>query len=70
MLQEDKNSSLLEEVLRILRERLRDKTSLVLPFEDLVEEVISRGILSPRSKAFIRELLIFAKERNIEVTLL
>jgi hypothetical protein len=67
---EDENSSLLEEVLRILRERSRDKTPLVLPFEDLVEEVISRGVLSRRSKAFIRELLIFAKERNIEAKLL
>jgi hypothetical protein len=70
MLLEDKNSSLLEEVLRILRERLRDKTPLVLLFEDLVKEVISRGVLSPRSKAFIRELLIFAKKRNTKATLL
>ena len=70
MPQEDENSSLLEEVPRILRERLRDKTPPVLPFEDLVEEVISRGVLSPRSKAFIRELLIFAEERNTEATLL
>jgi hypothetical protein len=46
------DSSLLEEVLRILRERSRDKTPLVLPFEDLVEEVISYRALSPRSKAF------------------
>jgi hypothetical protein len=53
-----------------LRERSRDKTPLVLPFEDLVEEVISRGVLSPRSKTFIRELLIFAKERNTKATLL
>jgi hypothetical protein len=67
---EDKNSSLLEEVLQILRERLWDKTSLVLLFEDLVEEVISYRVLSPRSKAFIRELLIFAKERNTKATLL
>jgi hypothetical protein len=67
---EDENSSLLNEVLRILGERLRDKTPSVLPFEDLIEEVISRGVLSPRSKAFIRELLIFAEERNIEATLL
>jgi hypothetical protein len=43
---------------------------LTIPFKDLVEEVISRGVLSPRSKAFIRELLIFAKEWNTEVTLL
>jgi hypothetical protein len=49
---------------------LQDKTPLVLPFEDLVEEVISCGVLSPRSKAFIRELLIFTEERNIEATLL
>jgi hypothetical protein len=35
-----------------------------------VEEVISRGVLSPRSRAFIRELLIFGEERNIEATLL
>lgn len=35
-----------------------------------MEEVISRGILSPRSKVFIRELLIFAGERNTEATLL
>jgi hypothetical protein len=67
---EDENSSLLEEVLRILRERSRDKTPLVLPFEDLVEEVISCRVLSPRSKAFIRELLIFAEERNTKATLL
>jgi hypothetical protein len=67
---EDENSSLLNEVPRILRERSRDKTPPVLPFEDLVEEVISRGVLSPRSKAFIRELLIFAEERNTEATLL
>jgi hypothetical protein len=53
-----------------LREQSQDKTPLVLLFEDLVEEVISRGVLSPRSKAFIRELLIFAKERNTEATLL
>jgi hypothetical protein len=70
MLQDDKNSSLLEEVPRILRERSRDKTPPTIPFEDLVEEVISRGVLSPRSKAFIRELLIFAEERNTEATLL
>jgi hypothetical protein len=43
---------------------------LVLPFEDLVEEVISYRVLSPRSKAFIRELLIFAEERNIEAILI
>jgi hypothetical protein len=70
MLQDDENSSLLEEVLRILRERSRDKTPLTIPFEDLVEEVISHGVLSPRSKAFIRELLIFAEERNTEAMLL
>jgi hypothetical protein len=70
MLLEDENSSLLEEVLQILRERLRDKIPLVLLFEDLVEEVISYRVLSPRSKAFIQELLIFAKERNTEATLL
>jgi hypothetical protein len=67
---EVEDSSLLEEVLRILRERSRDKTPPVLPFKDLIEEVISRRVLSPRSKAFIRELLIFAKERNTEATLL
>ena len=55
---------------RILRERSRDKTPPIIPFEDLVEEVISRGVLSPRSKAFIRELLIFAEERNTKATLL
>ena len=55
---------------RILRERSRDKTPPIIPFEDLVEEVIFRGVLSPRSKAFIRELLIFAEERNTEATLL
>ena len=55
---------------RILRERSRDKTPPIIPFEDLVEEVIPRGVLSPRSKAFIRELLIFAEERNTEATLL
>jgi hypothetical protein len=49
---------------------LRDKTPLVLPFKDLVEEVISYGALSPRSKVFIRELLIFAEERNTEAMLL
>jgi hypothetical protein len=70
MPQDDENSSLLEEVPRILRERSRDKTPPIIPFEDLVEEVISRGVLSPRSKAFIRELLIFAEERNTEATLL
>jgi hypothetical protein len=70
MLLEVEDSSLLEEVPRILREQLRDKTPLVLPFKDLIEEVISRRVLSPRSKAFIRELLIFAKERNTEATLL
>jgi hypothetical protein len=43
---------------------------LVLLFEDLVEEVISYRVLSPRSKAFIRELLIFAKERNTKAMLL
>ena len=42
----------------------------IIPFEDLVEEVIFYGVLSPRSKAFIRELLIFAEERNTEATLL
>jgi hypothetical protein len=56
--------------LRILRERLRDKTPPILLFEDLVEEVISYKVLSPRSKAFIRELLIFAEERNTKATLL
>lgn len=61
---------LLEDMPRILRERSRDKTPPIIPFEDLVEEVISRGVLSPRSKAFIRELLIFAEERNTEATLL
>jgi hypothetical protein len=70
MLLEDENSSLLNEVPQILRERSRDKTPLVLPFKDLVEEVISHRVLSPRSKAFIRELLIFAEERNTEATLL
>jgi hypothetical protein len=70
MPQDDENSSLLEEVPRILRERLRDQTPPTIPFEDLVEEVISRGVLSPRSKAFIRELLIFAEERNTEAMLL
>jgi hypothetical protein len=70
MLLEVEDSSLLEEVPRILREQLRDKTPLVLPFKDLIEEVISYRVLSPRSKAFIRELLIFAKERNTEATLL
>ena len=64
------NSTLLEDMPRILRERSRDKTPPIIPFEDLVEEVISRGVLSPRSKAFIRELLIFAEERNTEATLL
>jgi hypothetical protein len=53
MLLEDENSSLLEEVLRILRKQLRDKIPLVLLFEDLIEEVISYGVLYPRSKAFI-----------------
>jgi hypothetical protein len=67
---EDGNSSLLEEVPRILRERSRNKTPLVLISEDLVEEVIFRGVLNPRSKAFIRELLLFAEERNTEATLL
>jgi hypothetical protein len=67
---EDENSSLLEEVLRILRERSRDKTPPILLFEDLVEEVISYRVLSPRSKAFIRELLIFVEERNTKATLL
>jgi hypothetical protein len=61
---------LLESMPRILRERLRDKTPLIIPFEDLIEEVISRGVLSSRSKAFIRELLIFAEERDTEATLL
>jgi hypothetical protein len=70
ILQDDENSSLLEEVPRILRGRSRDKTLPTIPFKDLVEEVISRRVLSPRSKAFIRELLIFAEERNTEVTLL
>jgi hypothetical protein len=42
----------------------------IILFEDLVEKVISCGVLSPRSKAFIGELLIFAEERNTEVTLL
>jgi len=51
---------------RILRERSRDKTPLIIHFEDLVEEVIFRGVISPRSKAFIRELLIFAEEKNTE----
>jgi hypothetical protein len=67
---EDENPSLLEEAPRISRERSRDKTPWVLPFEDLVKEVISRRVLSPRSKAFIRELLIFAEERNTEAGLL
>jgi hypothetical protein len=67
---EEDDSSLLEEVPRILRERSRDKTPPIIPFEDLVEEVISRGVLSPRSRAFIRELLIFGEERNTEATLL
>jgi hypothetical protein len=70
MPQDDENSSLLEEVPRILKERSRDKTPLIIPFKDLVEEVISCRVLSPRSKALIRELLIFAEERNIEVMLL
>jgi hypothetical protein len=42
----------------------------IIPFKDLVEEVISFRVLSPRSKAFIRELLIFTKEWNIEAMLL
>jgi hypothetical protein len=42
----------------------------IILFEDLVEEIISRRVLSPRSKDFIRELLIFAEERNTEATLL
>ena len=67
---EDENSSLLEEVLRLLREQLRDKTLLVLPFEDLVKEVISYRVLSPRSKAFIYKLLIFTKKRNTKVIIL
>jgi hypothetical protein len=46
---EEDESSLLEEVPRILRERSRDKTPPIIPFEDLVEEVISRGVLSPRT---------------------
>jgi hypothetical protein len=54
----------------MLRERSRDKTPRIILFEDLVEEVISRGVLSSRSRVFIRELLIFAEERNIEATLL
>jgi hypothetical protein len=70
MPQDDENSSLLEEVPRILKERSRDKTPPTIPFKDLVEEVISCRVLSPRSKALIRELLIFAEERNIEVMLL
>jgi hypothetical protein len=70
MLLEDENSSLLEEAPRILRERSRDKTPPVLLFKDLVKEVISYRVLSPRSKAFIRELLIFAKERNTKAILL
>jgi hypothetical protein len=70
MLLEDENSSLLKEVLWILRERSRDKILLALPFEDLIKEVISYRVLSPRSKAFIRELLIFTKERNTKATLL
>jgi hypothetical protein len=49
---------------------LRDRTPLIIPFKDLVEEVISYGVLSPRSKVFIRELLIFAEERNTEAILL
>ena len=64
------SSTLLEDMPRILRERSRDKTPPIIPFEDLVEEVISYRVLSPRSKAFIRELLIFAEERNTEATLL
>jgi hypothetical protein len=55
---------------RILRERSRDKTLPIISFEDLVEEVISCGVLSPQSKAFIQELLIFAEERNTKATLL
>ena len=55
---------------QILRERSRDKTLLIIPFEDLVEEVISYRVLSPQSKAFIRELLIFIEERNTKVILL
>ena len=57
-------------MLRILKERSKDKTPPIIPFEDLIREVISRGVLSPRSKAFIRELLIFAEERNTEAILL
>ena len=64
------NSTLLEDMPRILRERSRDKMPPIIPFEDLIEEVIARRVLSPRSKAFIRELLIFAEERNTEATLL
>lgn len=44
---EDDDSSLFDEVPRILRERSRDKTPPTILFEDLVEEVISRGVLSP-----------------------
>lgn len=58
---ESDSTTLLENIPRILRERSSDKTPPIIPFEDLVEEVISRGVLSPRSKAFIRELLIFAE---------
>ena len=47
------NSTLLEDMPRILRERSRDKTPPIIPFEDLVKEVISRRVLSPQSKAFI-----------------
>jgi hypothetical protein len=64
------STTLLEDIPRILRERSRDKTPLIIPFEDLVEEVISYRVLSPRSKAFVRELLIFVEERNTEATLL
>jgi len=48
---------------RILRERSRDRTPSIIPFEDLVEEVISREVLNPRSKAF-------AEQRKTRATLL
>jgi hypothetical protein len=38
---------LLEDIPRILRERTRDKMLPIIPFEDLIEEVISYGVLSP-----------------------
>jgi hypothetical protein len=65
----DNDSSLPEESLRFLRERLRDSPPPIITFEDFVEEAISRGVLSPRIKAFIRELLVFARERNTKATL-